>query len=122
MSRLPSITSGLRSLFRREQVDRDLEEELRGYQETAAEEKIKDGMSRAEAFRAVRLKRGNLEGTKEIDRSDGWEFFVETCGRFQIVPSCARAQSSFSRLTPNRRLSVPHRLFGTRLYRFGWKD
>jgi hypothetical protein len=33
-------------LFRKEQVDRDLDEELRAYQEMAAEEKMKDGMSR----------------------------------------------------------------------------
>jgi len=37
------MTSGLRSLFRKEQVDRELDEELRAYQEMAAEEKIKDG-------------------------------------------------------------------------------
>ena len=45
----------------------------------AAEEKMKDGMSRKEALRAVRLERGNLEVTKEIVRSGGWESFVETC-------------------------------------------
>jgi predicted permease len=76
---LRNITSGLRSLFRKEQVDRELDEELRTYQDMAAEEKLKDGMSRREALRAVRLERGSLEGTKEIVRSGGWESFVETC-------------------------------------------
>jgi hypothetical protein len=42
-------------LFRREQVDRELDEELRAYQEMAAEDKMKDGMTRKEALRAVRL-------------------------------------------------------------------
>src|SRR5215472_10335863 len=78
MSLLRNITSGLRSLFRKEQVDQDLDEELRAYQEMAAEEKIKDGMTRKEALRAVRLERGNLEVTKEIIHSGGWESFVET--------------------------------------------
>ena len=81
MSFLRKIASGLRSLFRKEQVDRELDEELRAYQDMAAEEKMKDGMSRREALRAVRLERGSLEVSKEIIRSGGWEFFVETCWR-----------------------------------------
>ncbi len=79
MSFLRNITSGLRSLFRKEQVDRELDEELRAYQEMATEEKMKQGMSRKEALRAVRLERGSLEITKEVVRSAGWEAFVETC-------------------------------------------
>jgi predicted permease len=79
MSFLRNITTGLRSLFRKEQVDQELEEELRAYQEMAAEEKMKDGMTRRDALRAVRLERGSLEVSKEIVRSGGWEFFLETC-------------------------------------------
>jgi hypothetical protein len=60
-------------------VDRDLNEELSTYLEMAAEEKIKDGMSRTEDLRAVRLERGSLELTKEVVRSGVWESFVETC-------------------------------------------
>jgi putative ABC transport system permease protein len=56
-----------------------LDEELRAYQDMAAEEKMKDGMSRKEALRAVRLERGSLEVSKEVVRSGGWESFVETC-------------------------------------------
>jgi len=75
---LRNITRGLRSLFRREQVDRELGEELGAYLEMAAEEKIKQGMSRKDALRAVRLERGSLALGKEIVRSGGWESFVET--------------------------------------------
>ena len=78
MSLLRNLASGLRSLFRKEQVDRDLDEELRAYQEMAAEEKMKDGMSRKEALRAVRLERGSVEASKEIVRSGGWESIVQT--------------------------------------------
>ena len=78
MSLLRNLASGLRSLFRKEQVDRDLGEELRAYQEMAAEEKMKDGMSRKEALRAFRLERGSLEVSKEIVRSGGWESIVQT--------------------------------------------
>lgn len=79
MSILGNIASGLRALFRRKQVDRELEEELRGFLESAIEEKMKEGMSRKEAERAVRLERGNIEGAKETVRTVGWESFVETC-------------------------------------------
>jgi hypothetical protein len=53
-------------LFRKEQVDRELDEELRAYQEMAAEKKMKQGMSRKEAVRAVRLERGSLEEYREL--------------------------------------------------------
>jgi len=76
---LRNITSGLRSLLRKEQVDRELDEELRAYQEMAAEEKMKQGMNPNAALRAVRLERGSVEITKEIVRAGGWESFVETC-------------------------------------------
>src|SRR5690242_14510679 len=73
MSMLPNITSGLLSLFRKKQADRELNEELSGFLEMAAEEKIKQGMSRKEARRAVRLERGNFEVTREAVRSASWE-------------------------------------------------
>src|SRR6202140_5336290 len=79
MTLLRNLASGLRSLFRKERVEGELDEELRGFLEMAAEEKMKEGLSRKEALRAVRLERGNLEVTKEIIRSTGWESFVETC-------------------------------------------
>src|SRR6266436_3626650 len=79
MSLLRSLSDGLRSLFRNKQVNQELDEELRGFLEMAAEEKVKQGMSRKDALRALRLERGNLEVTKEVVRSDGWESFLETC-------------------------------------------
>src|SRR6266436_2266588 len=79
MSLLRNITSGLRSLFRKDQVDRELDEELGVYLEMEAAEKMRQGVSRKDALREVRLERGSLEVTKELVRSGGWEFFVETC-------------------------------------------
>jgi len=79
MSLLRSLSDGLRSLFRKEQVSQELDEELNGFLEMAAEEKMKEGMSRQDALRAVRLERGRLEVSKEIVRSGSWESFVETC-------------------------------------------
>ena len=79
MSLFRNIARGLRSLFRKDQVDRELDEELRAYQEMAAEEKMKQGMSRKDALRTVRLEQGPLELTKEEVRFARWESFVETC-------------------------------------------
>ena len=79
MSLLRSVSDGLRALFRKEQVSQELNEELHGFLEMAAEEKMRQGMSRKDALRAVRLERGSLEVTKELVRDAGWESFVETC-------------------------------------------
>src|SRR5947208_9069874 len=79
MAFLRNIVTGLRSLFRKEQVNRELDEELGEYIEMASDEKMKQGMSRQDALGAVRLEWGSLEVTKELVRSGGWESFVETC-------------------------------------------
>ena len=81
MSLLRNITSGLRSLLRKDQVDRELDEELGAYLEMEAAEKMKQGMSRKDALRAVRLERGSLDASKEVVRSAGWESLVETSWR-----------------------------------------
>src|SRR5882724_4348537 len=79
MPLLRSMAGGLRSLFRKERAERELDEELNGFLEMAAEEKIKQGMIRKDALRAVRLERGSREVSKEAVRAAGWESIVETC-------------------------------------------
>src|SRR5215469_2803999 len=79
MSIFRAITSGLRSLFSRERVDRELDEEISGFLALALEEKMKQGMSRQDALRAVRWERGSIEVTKEVVCSATWESFLETC-------------------------------------------
>jgi hypothetical protein len=78
MSSLRNLADGLRSLFRKEKVCQELDEELDGFLEMAIEEKMKEGMSRQEAGRRVRLERGSFEVAKELVGSTGWESFVET--------------------------------------------
>ena len=78
MALLRSAASGLRALLRKKKLDRELDEELNGFLELAAEEKMKQGMSRDEALRAVRLEHGSLEASKEIVHSASWESIVET--------------------------------------------
>jgi len=79
MSLLRNMVTGLRSLFHREKVNRELAEELGAYLEMVAEEKRKQGTTGEEALRAVRLERGSLELAKEVVWSARWESFVETC-------------------------------------------
>ena len=55
----------------------ELDEELRGFVEMAAEEKMKEGMSRREALRAVRLERGVSSLQRDLSFA-GWESFVDT--------------------------------------------
>jgi putative ABC transport system permease protein len=78
MTTLRNIANGLRALFRRKQVTQELDEEISGFLEMAAEEKMKQGMSRKEALRSVRLDHGSLEIPREIVRTAGWESIVET--------------------------------------------
>ncbi|HEX5423883.1 MAG TPA: ABC transporter permease [Candidatus Acidoferrales bacterium] len=78
MPLLRNIASGLRSLFQKQRADRELDEELRGFMEMAAEESMKQGSSEKDALRAVRLERGSVDGAKEVVRAAGWESFLET--------------------------------------------
>jgi hypothetical protein len=79
MSLLRRMADGLRSLLRKEQVSQAVDQELNGFLDMAAEEKMKQGMSRKDALRAVRLERGSLKVTKEVIRSASWESLVEAC-------------------------------------------
>ena len=81
MSLLRKMTRGLRSLFRKEQVDDELSEEIGSFTEMAAQEKMKQGLSREDALRAVRLELGTVEIAREEVRSATWESFVENLWR-----------------------------------------
>ena len=81
MSLLRNLADGLRSLLGKERAGQELDEELHGFLEMAAEEKMNQGLSRQDALRAVRLERGSLEVTKEVVRTAGWESFLDTCWR-----------------------------------------
>jgi hypothetical protein len=53
MALLRNIARGLRSQFRKERVEGELDEEMNDFLAMAAEEKMKQGMSRKKALRAV---------------------------------------------------------------------
>src|SRR5579871_1780199 len=81
MTTIRNIARGLRSLFRKQQVEKELSEEIGVFAEMAAQEKMKRGLSREEALRAVRLESGTVEIACEEVRSATWESFVEDLWR-----------------------------------------
>ncbi len=68
----------LRSIFRRETVESEMEEELRFHSERQLEKYLKTGMSRDEAQRRVRMDFGGLEQVKEECRDARGVSLVET--------------------------------------------
>jgi len=66
---LRNITSGLVIVPKGAGRPRVSRRSFRAYQDMAAEEKMKDGMTRKEALRAVRLEREASKSSKEIVRS-----------------------------------------------------
>jgi putative ABC transport system permease protein len=85
---LKVISSGLRSLFQKQRLERELEEELRSYSETATEEKMRAGKRTAEAARETRLEMGSFERLRQEVREVGWECTLE--GLLQDVRFGAR--------------------------------
>jgi predicted permease len=78
MFRLQSFVEGLRSLFRKERVEREMDEELHGYLDAHVKEKMRSGMSYEQALRAARVEMGSMDAVKEEIRSVGWEATVAT--------------------------------------------
>ena len=58
MSLLRNLAGGLRGLFRKQQVEREMDEELRGYLDAAVNEKMRRGLDREQAVRAARIEMG----------------------------------------------------------------
>jgi predicted permease len=75
---LRRFLSGVRALFHRSQQDAEMDEELRGYVDAAAQDKMRAGMSYAEAMRAARAQMGSTESVKQKIRSSGWESAAES--------------------------------------------
>jgi predicted permease len=78
MSVLRKLTSGLRTLFHKNKVEQEMDEELRGFLDAAVKEKMRSGMSQEEARRAARVEMGSMDAVKEDIRSAGWEGTLET--------------------------------------------
>ncbi|HEY2858356.1 MAG TPA: ABC transporter permease [Terracidiphilus sp.] len=77
MNWLGSLVKGIGSLFHRQGVERELDEELEGYLEASAAHKQRDGMSEGDARRAARVELGSSNSVKHQVWSSRWESTVE---------------------------------------------
>ena len=57
------------NIFRRNQLDGELDEELRSYVELVSAEKIREGMTPEEAYRAARREAGGIEVVRQSVRN-----------------------------------------------------
>ena len=78
---LRRLLVGFITLFRKERVEQELDEELRAYLETAIEENMRAGMAHEQALRAARVQVGSLEAVKDHTRDAGWEAGFESVWR-----------------------------------------
>src|SRR3954468_5060204 len=76
-----NLLAGLRTFFRRDAVERELEDELRHYLELSTEERIDAGLPPDAAARAARVEMGTVEARKERVRAGRWEPRVESLWR-----------------------------------------
>jgi len=78
MNTLRSIVLRLRNLFRKNQLDRELQDELATHLELHIADNLRSGMTPEEARRQALLKLGGLEQTKESVRDQRTFPFLET--------------------------------------------
>lgn len=92
------IAAPFRNLFRKPRVERDLDEELRSYEQLLADEMIAGGMSVEEARRAARLDTGSsIEQIKEQVREIRMGFTLDSIWRdIRISARTLRKQAGFS--------------------------
>ena len=79
MSLARQIAAGLRGLFQRTRVERELDEELKTFLDLAIEKHLAAGLTREKALRAARLEMGSFDVARENVRDAGWEAVVDTC-------------------------------------------
>ncbi len=78
MPLLPRIRNTYRSLFRKRELDRDLDAELQSYVQLLAEEKIREGKSQDDAWAAARAEVGRVGDVKENVREQRLGASIET--------------------------------------------
>ena len=82
MTRLFSRAGSLlRNSTRKDQMERDLTEEMGSYVELLTEKKMKEGMSESEARRAALVEFGGVEQVKEQVREARLGYWIETCAK-----------------------------------------
>lgn len=77
MRLLNNIAQGIRSLLHRDRIERDMDDELRGFLEASTADKLRRGMPAEQAARAARIEIGSSNVVKHHMYSATWESKVE---------------------------------------------
>ena len=72
-----NLARGARGLFRKESVEREMDEELREFLDASVADKLNRGMLPEQAIRAARAEMGSGNAVKHHIRSTGWESSLE---------------------------------------------
>lgn len=97
MRRLGSLLGLARRLWRREEFENNLNDELRFHLEERADHLERTGLTRAEAVRRARLELGGLEGYKEECRqASGLRFFDDLVGDVRYAVRGLRRDPSYT--------------------------
>jgi predicted permease len=95
---LRAFRAGLRTLLRRRDVDREIDDEIAHYIEEATRENVRLGMSPADAERAARARVGSVTSAREQALSSRWEAGIE--------PTLGDVAYGFRTLLRNRGFTV----------------
>ena len=77
MGLLSNIAKGLRSLFQRNRIEREMDDELREFVEASTADKLRNGMPLEQAARAARIEMGSSNAVKHHIYSATWESKME---------------------------------------------
>jgi predicted permease len=77
MNWLSSFLNGFKSLFQKQRVERELDEELESFLEASAADKLRNGMAADHARRAAHVEIGSSNAVKHQVWSSRWESVVE---------------------------------------------
>ena len=78
MAMLSRIAAGLKTLIRPGRFEQELDAEMRGFLDSAVEQKMREGLSEEAATRAARMELGSPEAVKDWVRDVGWESTAES--------------------------------------------
>jgi len=88
MGLFKNIAAGLKAIFGRTRVEREMDEELRGFLDASAADKRRAGMTPEQAARAARVEMGSTNSVKHQVWSARWESTLE--GLLQDTRTSAR--------------------------------
>ena len=91
MGLLSNIAQGIRSLFRGQAIEHEMNDELRQFIGASTAEKVRRGMPAEEAARAARVEMGSANAVKHHIRSATWESDIEIFARSEILRTRAVA-------------------------------